>query len=170
MVNVETYIKKDKIITSLAEINEKHLEYFVHFVDETCLQYINDLDYIEGVITISCDEVRLLDFRYWDLVDQLWSYLLDAICQISEGVKKVKFHFPDQPIIFAIEDISGGILLLDIAHKKNSVNKQEFISALLDGAESFFSLLSKCPDNYLSQQSKSEIEKIQKIKKINHNA
>lgn len=88
MINIETYIKKkNKIIISLENINEIYSLYFVRCDDESCLEYIEDFCYLDGVITISCDGMYILDFSYWDLVDQLWSYLIDAIYEISEGKK-----------------------------------------------------------------------------------
>lgn len=164
MIIVETYIKKDKPITSVEHINENYLNYFVHCNDESCLDYITDYDYLEGAIIISCDGIGILDFRYWDLVDQLWSYIIEAIYGLSRGENQVQFYFPDQPIKVNIQKISKYALLLKVEGKTFSFNKQEFICALLNGAEMFFSTLAKCQDTYLVTQSKEKLDLIKKIK------
>ena len=167
MVNVETYIKKDKIITSLENINENHSQYFVHCEDKSCLQYIENYDYIEGAITIFCDGVMVLDFSHWDLVDQLWSYIIDAIYELSKGETQVQVYFPDQPLKFEIQNVSAYMLLVVIEERKISVNKQEFIVALLENAKLFFSILNKCNNEDLVLHSKVVLEKIKGIKKNN---
>lgn len=164
MIEIETYIKKTKIITSLENINEEYSKYFVKCNDENCLQYIVDFDYIEGAIIISCSGIQLLDFSHWDLVDQLWFYLIDAVYKIVKGDKIVKFFFPDQPMIFKIQVISDYWLLLNVKDKSITVNKQEFITLLLSKAEHFFSIFVKCNYCYTSIQSNNALAKIKAIK------
>lgn len=163
MVDIKTYIKKNEIITSLEGINEEYFRYFVCCDDESWLQYVTDFDYIEGAITIFCDGVNILDFRYWDLVDQLWSYLIEGLNEILNGNKNVKFYFPDQPIEFKMQEISGELLLLTIKEKKFVVNRQEFVVAALKEAKKFYKILGKCSNEYVVEQSKDELRKIGEI-------
>jgi len=59
------------------------------------------------------------------------------------------------------------MLLVVIEERKISVNKQEFIVALLENAELFFSILNKCNNEDLVLHSKVVLEKIKGIKKTN---
>jgi hypothetical protein len=90
--------------------------------------------------------MQILDFRHWDLVDQLWSYLVDAVESLVSGEKAVEFYFPDQPLLFKMKVISDFVLLLELEDMRYSVNRQEFLGSLLKGAESFFLILSQCVD------------------------
>lgn len=87
MISIETYIKNDTKITSLANIESEYLKYFINFNDKKCLGLIGDFDYIEGAITIKYYENNILSFKQWDIVDQLWSYFINAIEELVEGKK-----------------------------------------------------------------------------------
>lgn len=164
MVEIKTYIKKKEIINSLENINEKKSQYFVSFDNEECLNYIEDFDYIEGAIVICSEGEYILDFRCWDLVDQLWVYLIDAIYEMLNEKRETKFYFPDQPLEFKMKEISEYTILLSIKEKKYVVNKMDFLISLLDSAEKFFLILSKCNAEKLVSQSKTELIMVKAIK------
>ena len=50
MISVKSYIKNDKIITSLDNIESNFLEYFIHFNNAKCLELVVDFDCMEGAI------------------------------------------------------------------------------------------------------------------------
>lgn len=164
MVEIKTYIKRKGIIKSLENINEKKSQYFVDFDNEECLDYIDDFDYIEGAIIICSEGEYILDFRYWDLVDQLWVYLIDAIYEMLNEKKETKFYFPDQSLEFKMKEISEYTILLSVRETKYVVNKMDFLTSLLDNAEKFFLILSKCSTEKLVSQSKTELIKVKEIK------
>ncbi|MCH1939858.1 hypothetical protein [Holdemania massiliensis] len=166
MIKVETYIKKEKVITSLKAANENCEEYFVKCEDENCLQYIEDFDYIEGAIVIYNDEEVLLSFQYWDIVDQLWSYILEAFNHIANGSKNEKILFPDQPVEMYFDIISDDFLLVSIKKNKYQIYRKEFFDAMLENAKSFFGILKKCDNEQIILESKKNLKKIDEIKNL----
>lgn len=56
------------------------------------------LNYIEGAIELSIDGHPIFSKDEWDLVDQLWAYLVDAAQRIAAG-EDVRMPFPDTPIV-----------------------------------------------------------------------
>lgn len=166
MISISTFIKKDKCINSIENINEIYNQYFVRCDDERCLKTIYDFEYIEGAIIIKSDDEIILDFKYWDIVDQLWTYMIDAVLKLMKGEKEVKFYFPDQPIEIQFQEISRTFLLLTVEERNFKVKKIEFILALLENAESFFKILSKCNEKYIVLQSKETLKKINEIRII----
>lgn len=98
MTDVKSYIKKDKVITSLDQIEHEFSEYFHPFDDAEYVKHIIDYDYLEGAIIIKCDENTIMGFQYWDIMDQLWSYFVNAVEELVQGADSAAFYFPDQPI------------------------------------------------------------------------
>lgn len=166
MIDVKSYIKNDKVITSLDNIENEYFEYFNSFDDIGCLKYIKDFDYLEGAIIIRYGGNNIIGFKYWDLIDQLWSYFLNAIEELVEGVDSVAFYFPDQPIEMKLKLISPERILLSILNEKINLPKNELLLSLLKGAKHFFEILKKCSDDYLIEQSNIEINRIEKISSI----
>ncbi|WP_020224856.1 hypothetical protein [Holdemania massiliensis] len=164
MIKVETYIKKEKVITSLSNVNENYEEYFIKCEDENCLQYIKDFDYIEGAIIIYNDDEVLLSFQYWDIVDQLWSYILEAFNNIASGSKNEKILFPDQPIEVYFKIISDDFLMVSIKKNKYQICRKEFFDAMLENAKSFFGILNKCDNEQIILESNKNLRKIDEIK------
>lgn len=163
MIYVRNYIKKDRIITSLDNIENKFSEYFSVFDKIECLKYIKDFFYIEGAIIINYNGNNIMGFKYWDLIDQLWVYFLDAIDELIKGVNTVTFYFPDQPIEITMQMISSKQILLSLANERFCLPKKELLFSLLQGAKNFFEILKNCSDNYLIEQSNIEINRIKEI-------
>ncbi|WP_242217389.1 hypothetical protein [Bacillus cereus group sp. BfR-BA-01380] len=163
MISVKSYIKNDKIITSLDNIESDFLEYFMHFNDVKCLELVTDFDYMEGAIIINYYENPILGFKQWDMIDQLWSYFINAIEELLENQNGVSFYFPDQPLEVKMQFISQEQILLSIAGEKTCFNKNELLFALLKGAENFFDILKECPDEYLVEHSNNELKRIEKL-------
>src|SRR5699024_6545004 len=80
-------------------------------------------------------------FSLWDLVDQLWCYfiqLLEDVLQTGYGMT----YFPEQPIKMEMKVVSNDLLLfsLDEGRKiRELLPMQEFLVALLQGSEDFYS-------------------------------
>lgn len=163
MIYVRTYIKKDRRITSLDNIENKFSEYFNLFDKIESLKYIKDFYYIEGAIIINYNGTNIMGFQYWDLVDQLWIYFLHAIDELTKGVNIAAFYFPDQPIEIKIQLISPKQILLSLANERFCLPKNELLFSLLQGAKNFFEILKNCSDNYLIEQSNIEINRIKEI-------
>ncbi len=170
MISVKSYIKKIEKITSLENLENEFAKYFIIFNNVDCLDVINDFDYIEGAIVVNCYGNIILGFKQWDMIDQLWVYFISAIEELIENSKEVCFYFPDQPIKVKFQMVSREQVLLSVLDDKISVNKNELLSALLSEAKNFFEILKNCTDEYLVEQSKYELERIQRISiKLNNN-
>lgn len=164
MIIAETYIKKDNtIIQSIENIQNDFNKYFVKFKDIKDLKFIRDYDYIEGALIINYNGRNILGFKHWDLIDQLWSYIIDAIQQVTEFKTETYFYFPDQPIKFNLELISKDNILLSIDNEKQLFNKSELIVSLLNEAKRFWEIIKDCSEEKLINQSQEELKKIYKI-------
>jgi len=119
-----------------------------------------DRDYIEGVIYIQYGNQIVMDYTMWDLVDQLWSYIITAIKQyLVDGASK--FYFPDQPLLIELQKKSHteiGFKVHDQELKEWILPEQSFLIALLKSAQHFFTQLNNLElidnDNYHYQRKK----------------
>ena len=168
VVTIETYIKKDKIIKKEKKKKMETEFPYVKCEHEDCFQYVKDFNYVEGAIIITCDGTNILDFEHGDSVDEIWIDLLNSVYQILEGEKDVYFYFPDQPLIFRIQEIPNyrSHLLICVGEQRTCVNRQEYILAIIKGAEQFFSLGIKSCSGHLVATSYIELEVVNKLKKM----
>lgn len=143
MVKVNSYIKyPHKNITDLQEVVSQPSSFFVAIEDTDTLHRIKeniDWDYLDGCICLSVNQQVIMDYYYWDLVDQLWAYLVSLIEElVIDGHEVAKNHFPDQPIEIIMKSISENILLFKVGTSKYTLDRKEFFDALLSGAKFFF--------------------------------
>lgn len=64
-------------------------------------KYGGDPDYVHGAIDFQINSTILFDKTMWDLVDQLWIYIVIAMEQASFS-QGAEFYFPDQPILVSV--------------------------------------------------------------------
>ena len=164
-MKIETYLKKNKTIKSLEKIELDYRQYFIQCVDDNALNYISDYHYIEGAIIIEYNDEILLGFQQWDLVDQLWTYIIEAIELIIYDKEEVGFFFPDQPIKVQIKKMYNHYVLFSVDKNSILVEKNEFFSSLLDGAERFFGILKYVDSSDLMAHSEKMLKKICSCKK-----
>lgn len=148
MFEIKTYILKGKTGGNITK------DKFYLCKDEKCLQYITDYQYINSMIEIIYYGEKILGEKEWDLVDQLWSYFIDAFIQL-ERRGYAEFYFPDQPLEVKMTEKNGKNLILEIGNKKKCLPKEIFIQKMLEEAKHFFSIL----------QYQSDIEKIDALLK-----
>lgn len=141
MIKIKTYIKKDKIIPSLHNLEENYKNYFCLCDREDVLKNVRDFEYMEGAIWIHIDGEVLMGFEQWDLVVALWTYILEAIRELLKGENSVNFYFPDQPIKVQMKKIPNNRLLISVDRKKVTVDESEFLDSALTGAHHFFEIL-----------------------------
>jgi hypothetical protein len=101
---------------------------------------IEDVEYIRGAIDCTVNGHQLLTVQMVDLVDQLWAYLADGMTKANEG-KAFSCYFPDQPIKFELEPLSGGLLRVTVKARQErtaTVAKREFLSAMARAGRSFY--------------------------------
>ena len=101
-----------------------------------------DPDHIDGAIVLSVDGEVFFDESLWDLVDQLWAYILNMLEELGEK-DSVKTFFPDQPVELVFRRIGGGRLVISVdtgwrTKRTLQVDEADFARALLGGAEEFF--------------------------------
>lgn len=165
---VNTFISRpDRKINDLSLLESKIEEYFVQIKNAPEILNLEDLldfDYLNGAITLKYFEHSLLDVTLWDLVDQLWAYILNVIENLIHSGEG-ETYFPDQPVKLRLKSIPGDNVLYEIEandHYKVVLPKNELIEALLDGAEEFFKSMEdyfkgKCNYQY-------EIDKIASLR------
>lgn len=142
--NIKSYIKNPNIIIKdLSIINSNHKEIFIELDDDKILKTLVkdiDTDYIEGVIYLEYNGNILMDFRYWDIIDQLWAYMIQLIDDNLKN-KEAEVYFPDQPIKLQIKSISNNLVLFCIEENSKiqiTLPKYEFFKSILESAKKFF--------------------------------
>ncbi len=136
-----------------------HEDSFVKVDSNTDVGLIADRFYIEGAIRMWNGTEEILGLEQWDLVDQLWSYLLDGMEELLDGKGETSFSFPDQPLEMAFKMVKGNGLLIRVGTRKYIVDQKEFFSALLSAAEVFYGFLVQCDASALMQGDKVRLIK-----------
>jgi hypothetical protein len=141
MFIIKSYIHyPNRPVYNLKKVKENPFYYFVDIDNiPEILRIKRDLDlyYIEGVLHLSYNNQVIMDFTYYDLIDQLWAYFLNMIKEYLE-TQKSETSFPDQPLPMSMENISDVHLLFSINSVEWKLPKYEFLNALLVGAKDFF--------------------------------
>ncbi|HEX8113798.1 MAG TPA: hypothetical protein VF516_38970 [Kofleriaceae bacterium] len=115
---------------------------------------LRDPDYIDGILELSIDGHAIITRNAWDLVDQLWAYIVDGAVELTQG-RSFRTRFPDQPLelLFTL-DASADTVTVELRHPnidrpaKASVGRRELIDAIARGAEPVFArLIELVPDN-----------------------
>lgn len=145
MFNIKTFIKRPGLqVGNKNRVIENPNKYFINIDNAIEIKKYNqdlDFDYIDGAITIEYYNNFLMDFSLWDLVDQLWSYLINLVEDVVQSGYGMTY-FPDQPVKIEMKVISKDLLLFTLDEGKiirEILPMQEFINALLKSAEIFFS-------------------------------
>jgi hypothetical protein len=97
-----------------------------------------DSDYIDGYLFLKYQDSTLLSAAQWDLIDDLWAYILNLIEEMLER-RYAECYFPDQPLLMSLTDQKNFVIFALYGGKKKwLLPRQEFLNALLDAAEHFF--------------------------------
>lgn len=112
---------------------------------------IRDIDYIEGAIDLTVGGVQLLSTSMWDLVDQLWAYLINSLEDLASQ-DTAETCFPDQPITVRFsKEIEGKHVRIDVrAHSSMSarIETTTLVDALTREARKFFEALRRVAATY----------------------
>lgn len=117
---------------------------------------IEDPDYIDGAIEIVVDGSVVLTSELWDLVDQLWVYLLDALEEHIRTGNRAQRFFPDQPSSFVFcKGRLPSTLRITVDYGSEAVPLQsgeapiaEVVKSLLWGGGRFFTAMQRiAPSN-----------------------
>jgi len=173
MFKIESFLlRPGKVIYDLADAIANYQQYFVSIDDNTEMRkIINYLDrnYVEGAITINYYEKIIIDFSLWDVIDQLWSCIVNTVKLVVLNGEAMTF-FPDQPIKIIIRDLKKiNSILFKIQFNNKIVShvlpKKEFFEEILTAAQHFFQTMLNY--NKRSQQFyTSELRNIESTKKL----
>ena len=117
--------------------------------------------YVTGAILMAVDGVPILDYRHWDLVDQLWSYWINAVHElVIQKVPESRFLFPDQPLEVVMKDLGYGISIKVGDQKPVMLDRKAFLSAMVDAASAFLqAVIGRIPDLQFAVNELDEILK-----------
>lgn len=168
LFKLQSYIKRPKVkIDNLSILNQNSSDYFVRLDDKDLFMGIMDdidRDYIEGVIHFEYNGSVIMDFTYWDIIDQLWAYLINSIEDYIKS-QESEIYFPDQPIKLKMKAINKNLVLFSIESNDGiqlTLPKQELFQSLLDSGEAFFLRLQDYFDGGLDYSN--EIEQINALR------
>lgn len=105
-----------------------------------------DADYVEGAIAWSVGDVHLLSETHWDLVDQLWAYMIDGVVELHES-GTFETYFPDQPLRLGFIRRGANRIEVVIGEKKHIVDRELFLASLVDGGKHFFTKMQELVPN-----------------------
>ena len=98
---------------------------------------IADKDYVEGAIDCYVDGRPILTTHHWDLVDQLWAFIVDGLRTLDDG-RDYEGYFPDQPLSLRFESVSPDELNVSVGDESIAVDAMTFRLAIKNGAQEFF--------------------------------
>jgi hypothetical protein len=154
MIEVKTYVFADRTYQPIAAVHGP----------------LPDPDYIKGVIELSIDGQPIITRAEWDLVDQLWAYMVNGADEIAKHRSFVT-RFPDQPIelLFTV-DASTDTVTVELRYPgigrpaKASIGRRELIDAIASAAGPVFrKLLELAPGNRDGYESV-----LRQIETLNH--
>lgn len=105
-----------------------------------------DFDYINGAITIKYYDKFIMDYSLWDSVDQLWSYFLNLLEEVLDTGYGITY-FPEQPVKIEMKILSNDLLVFSLDEGniiRELLPMQDFMIALLQGAEEFYTCFMTC--------------------------
>lgn len=144
MFIIKSYVKYPSMpIYNLDSVKQQPFDYFIEIHNtEEIFRIKNELDlpYIYGALYLSYNQQIIMDFTYYDLIDQLWGYFLNMIEEFLQK-QKSEMSFPDQPLPMSMENISDQSMLFSINFAQWTLPKYDFFNALLIGAKDFFEKL-----------------------------
>lgn len=168
MFNVNSFLNNPiKKITSLEELMYNPEKYFINIDDSNSIMKIYDrldLEYLEGAIIIKYNNKVLMDFKLWDLIDQLWSYFLNIIEDYyDKGIAET--YFPDQPNKIILKKSTNYSLIFTVDNSEWNLREHDFLESLLNGAEHFFTKINAYT-KHQNEYYKDEINRINNLKKL----
>lgn len=147
MIDVKSY---------LGSINIQHGSTFT--LIENYTGSVKDPKHIDGAIELTVDGIPLIVKEQWDLVDQLWIYIVNGVEKVVNG-ESYTSSFPDSSTELSLKlTKTPNLIEMTIGDKTLAYNIQELGNALLDGAR-------KCLEELGRVMKKSDLyqEELQKI-------
>lgn len=135
MTHIKTYIKTNGALVPLERFQGG----------------VKDPRYIEGAIELTVGSTLLLDTKMWDLVDQLWAYLVNGLVAIIEGTEFTTY-FPDQAIKVVLRrDVAKRYVEIEVTGNEKRRARtpfRDFVIQMSGGAAEFFDkMVVVAPEN-----------------------
>lgn len=114
-----------------------------------------DTEYVEGAIECSLDGQNIFTTAEWDLVDQLWAYIIDGLKEAKLG-RQYDGYFPDQPLRLAFIPIGPDQVQVVVGRRVYSVRLRRLLVTMQAGAIEFFDkmrALNKAADDTWARYS-----------------
>lgn len=99
--------------------------------------FAGDPDYIDGAICLQIGDQILLSEREWDLVDQLWEYMINGLIELKSA-GKFRSYFPDQPLEISFERNNDRSTFVQIGDEMFKVPTQLLVESIQTGSREFF--------------------------------
>ncbi len=140
-IELNTFIIKDKNYI-IKDVNNIDTNYFVSITNIMDIDSKKiKVDHIDGVILMNFNDEIIMDYSYWDDVQDLWHYFINAFEELLFN-KETKFSFPSQPLPVSFK-IEKNRLYLRIAEKQINTEAKYFINSMCIEAINFFESLIK---------------------------
>lgn len=134
------------------------------FVEITNFQEINpkmiDEDFLYGVMLMSVNGVTLMDMTYWDDVQALWHYFINAMEEV-EMEQQANFSFPNQPIPVDLKQRKNR-MVLSVDGKSVNIDYNTWLRSIKEAAIAFFTTLSQLFPR-LNREYESVIDRINNL-------
>lgn len=123
---------------------------------------INDPRHIDGAIELTIDNYPLINKDQWDLLDQLWMYIVSALENITNR-RSYTSYFPDSPTKLSLRPVPVNMVEITVGDNSITYSSHELGNALLNGAEDCLKELSRIMNN--SNLYREEIQKINRVRR-----
>ncbi|MBM7703122.1 hypothetical protein [Metabacillus iocasae] len=163
MLTVDSYLKRpSSFIEDSIEAASNPYQYFIHLHDQRVKRMLNQFDHqlLEGAIVLKYGDETLIGFQQYNLVDELWTYILNLIAHFQHD-KQVETYFRDQSLLIGLEQISEKKIRFQLNNQSWTLPKKDLIQVLLTECEHFFSTMG---DYYQTTKYTNQLEKLQSMK------
>jgi len=163
MYEIKNYIKKPNtpIVDPLQMNDQNKNDFFIELNNQEEMfkvKKILDPQYLEGAIVLKWNGYSLFNLSQWDLIDQLWAYVINLFEEyLSEGEASV--FFPEQPIAIKMKKNNGHILL-SVEDRTILVPELEFIQCMINEANVFF----KTIEEYKLGDYSNELAQVERVR------
>ena len=107
-------------------------------------KYIDDRNYIEGVILLSYNNENIFTYRNWDDVNYWWMYITLAVRMVlDEG--EGWLYMPDQPAKITFKECGNDLIKMytEWNDKTYILPEKELLTTLLKGSIQFFEAIDE---------------------------
>ncbi|VHO01923.1 hypothetical protein [Candidatus Rhabdochlamydia sp. T3358] len=147
-----TYLLSDPV-TDLEDLSQNPDAYYTSIEDKDSSSVIVEssitlwedntpVEMLNGRIDVRLNSHSLVPFTHFDNVRMLWDYLLVMVEKYLND-NQATICFPDQPIPISLKKKSQGLVEFQIDDQIVTIGEQKCLTAILQGAEQFFTLLNE---------------------------